>query len=82
VLSAYVDESIRHRSGEATSVYALAAVIVDDRGVAELTRTMENLRYRKNVRVAAGAAGAPSSDHRGARCFGTEQCRDRVPAQN
>jgi hypothetical protein len=51
MLTAFVDESMRHRSDEDTWVYALAAVIVDHRGLSVVGDAMEGLRYRKNARV-------------------------------
>lgn len=51
MLTAFVDESARHRLDESTSVYALAAVIVDDRGLAAVAEAMDGLRYRKNAQV-------------------------------
>ena len=48
MLIAYVDESARRRRDEATSVYTLAAVLVDASAVPEVRDAMMRLRYGKS----------------------------------
>jgi len=48
MLHAFIDESARRRSGEATCVYTLAAVLVDDASAESVRTRMEGLRYGKS----------------------------------
>lgn len=51
VLSAFVDESCRQRSGEDTAVYVLAAVLVESEQAEVVQSVLESVRYGRSTRV-------------------------------
>ncbi|CAL9445001.1 hypothetical protein SUDANB106_02353 [Streptomyces sp. enrichment culture] len=48
MLTAYIDESMRRRRGEASCVYVLAAVLVPDDAESTVRATMEGLRHGRS----------------------------------
>lgn len=51
MLIAFIDESMRIRSGEDVRVYAMSAVIVDDTDLDDVRNALKGLRYGKTPRI-------------------------------